>query len=360
MKKILLALCLLPAAVFAQTKGFTLTGKVEGLADGTVKITSTQDPNQAIASAEAKAGSFVLNGSVPEPGLYFLVMNGEQPQYIFLENKAININGSKADIKHLAVEGSTSHKDFEAFRSEFDPLFNQLNILAADLQRAPDEAAKGQIMQRFDSVASVVNKTVDRFIVARPSSFVSPMLLTITAQLNRNPLQLEASFNQLAPEVRSSALGKQLAQLIAAGKVGTIGSDALEFSQADTAGKAVSLSSFRGKYVLVDFWASWCRPCRLENPNLVKAFQKFKNKNFTVLGISLDQDKAAWVKAIEKDKLTWTQLSDLQQWNNAVAQMYHVQSIPQNFLIDPQGKIVAKDLRGEDLEKKLCELLGCK
>jgi peroxiredoxin len=111
--------------------------------------------------------------------------------------------------------------------------------------------------------------------------------------------------------------------------------------------------------VLVDFWASWCRPCRAENPNVVKVYNKFKNKNFTVLGVSLDQEKAAWVKAIEKDKLTWTHVSDLQQWNNAVAQLYRVQSIPQNFLIDPNGNIVAKDLRGEDLEKKLCELLGC-
>ncbi|MGZ3839787.1 MAG: peroxiredoxin family protein, partial [Flavisolibacter sp.] len=108
------------------------------------------------------------------------------------------------------------------------------------------------------------------------------------------------------------------------------------------------------------FWASWCRPCRAENPNVVKAFNRFKDKNFTILSVSLDQEKEAWVKAIAKDKLAWTQVSDLQQWNNAVAQLYRVQSIPQNFLVDPNGNIIAKDLRGEDLEKKLCEVLGCK
>jgi peroxiredoxin len=133
----------------------------------------------------------------------------------------------------------------------------------------------------------------------------------------------------------------------------------LEFSQADPAGKPVSLSSFRGKYVLVDFWASWCRPCRMENPNVVKAFNKFNNKNFTVLGISLDREKDPWIKAIEKDGLVWTQVSDLKFWENEVAQLYRVQGIPQNFLVDPNGKIVAKNLRGEALETKLCELLGC-
>ena len=122
-------------------------------------------------------------------------------------------------------------------------------------------------------------------------------------------------------------------------------------------GKNVSLSSFKGKYVLVDFWASWCRPCRAENPNVVNAYNQYKNKNFTVLGVSLDQAKPNWLQAIQADNLTWTHVSDLQFWNNAVAQLYHIQSIPANMLIDPTGKIIARDLRGEDLNRKLSELL---
>ena len=125
----------------------------------------------------------------------------------------------------------------------------------------------------------------------------------------------------------------------------------------DTAGKKISITSLRGKYVLIDFWASWCRPCREENPNVVNAYKKYASKNFTVLGVSLDQAKPAWINAIKMDGLTWTHISDLKGWQNDVAGMFHITSIPQNLLIDPQGKIIAKNLRGEALDNKLESLL---
>lgn len=359
MKKIFFVLFLLPALLFAQTKGFTINGTIAGLKDGEVKLTSTQDQPQTIATATSKNGSFILNGMVPEPGLYYLVLGNSQPQQIYIENAAIKVNGSQADIKNIKVEGSQSHKDFEAFKTAFNPYFTDLNLLAAGINKSTDDKKKEELMKSYQDKINQLSTAVDQFITAKPNSFVSPFLLYVTSQALDNPIAMEARFNKLSPSVQSSQIGTSLKQYIDYSKVGIVGSNALELTLPDTNGQTVSLSSFKGKYVLLDFWASWCKPCRMENPNVVKAYNKFNTKNFTIVGVSLDKEKAPWVEAIKKDGLSWTHISDLQFWNSIAAQTYHISSIPQNFLIDPNGKIVARNLRGPELEAKLCELLGC-
>jgi peroxiredoxin len=361
MKKIFLLLAFFPAVLFAQNqqeKGFIIKGNIAGLADGPVQIVTTTDDHTVLVSDSAKQGVFTLKGSVPEPGLFFIVLSNEQPQYLYLENNPISITGTKADIKNIKVEGSQSHTDFVEFNHIFNPLIAELNGFAALLQQEPDEKKKEEIFKKYDSVVTKIDQEVGNFVTAKKSSPVSAFLLSISAQVLGDPMVMEQRFNLLSEDVRNSEIGKNLASSIAYFKVGAVGTDALDFTQSDVDGKPLSLSSLKGKYVLLDFWASWCKPCRQENPNVVKVYNKFKDKNFTVLGVSLDQTKDAWVKAIQADKLAWNHVSDLKYWDNAVAQMYHIQSIPGNFLIDPSGKIIAKDLRGEDLEKKLCEVLG--
>lgn len=357
MKQLVILFLFLPTLLFAQQKGFTITGNVSGITEGDVRITNLQG-DQVLADGKIANGQFTLKGVVSEPGLHMLYLGQEQPQYLFVENGAIRITGSKATIGNLAVEGSVSHKDFMDFQAVFNPIFMELNTLANQLQQA-EGTKKEALMGQYQMALSKLNTEIPKFITAKKSSYVSPFLLLNTAQVTPSPAELENRFNMLDAKIRNSEAGKNLSNYINYMKVGAIGSEALDFTQNDPEGHPVKLSSFKGKYVLVDFWASWCRPCRIENPNVVKAFDKFKAKNFTVLGVSLDSNKDNWVKAINDDKLAWTHVSDLKQWNNEVAVMYHVTSIPQNLLLDPNGRIVAKDLRGEDLEKKLCELLGC-
>ncbi|WP_183575240.1 redoxin domain-containing protein [Mucilaginibacter sp. X5P1] len=211
---------------------------------------------------------------------------------------------------------------------------------------------------KSDSEKKVLDK---KFIRENPNSYISlDLALKDLSGVNTITAEDETLFRSLSATVRFSKAGVEYEKKSITLKSVTNGSIAPEFTLPDTNNNPVKLSSFRGKYVLIDFWASWCGPCRHANPSIVKEFNKYKSKNFTILGVSLDNTggKDVWLKAIHKDGLTWAQGSDLKGWNSGVAKLYAVHGIPQNFLIDPDGKIIAQNLDEDGLESKLVELFG--
>lgn len=323
-------------------------------------------------SSQLKNGTYQFNGILAEPTLSrFMVSykageDGKRPPTngkrdmisVFLEPGAVINITSTDSFSNIKVKGSESHTAFMALEKELKSDNDKMQALSQQysmLYRAKDTAGMKALEPKFDEIGDAMKKTYEQYILANPKSPVALYALGQFAGYDIDADKVEPVFAKLPAAARNSPTGKQMAEKIETAKKTGVGRIAMDFSQNDTSGVPVKLSSFRGKYVLIDFWASWCGPCRVENPNVVEAFNKYKDKGFTVLGVSLDRqnDKEKWLKAIYDDQLAWTHVSDLQFWKNAVAVQYGIQAIPQNFLVDPNGKIIGKNLRGEALQKKL-------
>ena len=376
MKKLLGFLCVL--FVFSCTSKhqnglFTVNGHLSDAPDQKVFLEHlffNQQPPEVLDTAEMKDGKFVIKGTAPEEGLYRIRFE-KNPGYIFINDKDdIDFN---ADAKDSVLKTT---KFFTPANASLTWLIMTLDSIHTNLL-GQDQARKDYQQQHNDSMAfmadnafNLSNEKYNDFLVRYIDTAASPVnalfALSYAQDINMDTIKnLMTSLSKKFPKNSSVAeVVKQFDQYAMAQDTKSqnnniaVGKIAPDFSLPDTTGKAFSLSSLRGKYVLIDFWASWCGPCRQENPNVVSNYNQFKDKNFTVLGVSLDQDKKAWLKAIKDDGLVWKQVSDLKFWSSEAATLYHVEAIPFNVLIDPDGKIIGTELRGSELHNKLAEVLS--
>jgi len=363
MKRVLFVILFFPLVVTAQNvndNGFIITGNIKDLPENSTVYFAGNNENDTIAKTTVKQGSFTLTGKVGSTDGGMLIFPAANARlFLFIGNERINISASNISLDDVVVSGSTTQSDYEQFIYQIKPLGDFVNYYRNQAQSAQTQEAKDSSMIMLNTAYNIYQNSIERFITRRKSSPVAALVLDYSYAIdpNKDATLLEKRFNTLAESAMQTRYAEEIKHEIEKAKIGAVGTKALDFTQQDTSGKNISLAQFRGKYVLLDFWASWCRPCRMENPNVVAAYDEFKNKNFTIVSVSLDQDKSNWLSAIKTDHLTWTHVSDLQFWSNEVAKLYHVESIPQNYLIDPTGTIIAKNLRGDELKTKLLEVL---
>jgi len=308
-----------------EKKGYTINGNISDVKEGVVYLKKYVDKSFVdVDSAVITDGKFKFEGVVSEALAHGLITQKEsrRPLVFFLDNDAMEVNLNESD-KKLVVTGSPANDIFMA--------------------NSPMVRSKGY--------------SLDSLLAVHPASPVTAYFVVKDFAYKLDLEGMKSVRTKLDVSLDGTSYVEQIESMIARMEKVQVGSEAPDFTLPDVDGNPVSLSSFRGKYVLVDFWAAWCPDCRKENPNIVAAWEKYKNKNFAVLGVSLDRNRDQWLAAIEKDKLSWTQVSDLKYWSSEAAVLYCIRWIPMSFLIDPEGKIVAVGLEGEDLHNKLEELL---
>lgn len=306
------------------------------------------------------SGSFEMSGHVDEPDFYRVRFYNGQFFFIVLDAKEIKVTGDAKDMfATLKIEGSPDSELFMEFVKKNSFMTTALRNLQNEYNQRimnGDQSAQAEYEQKYEQMAQQNLAYMKEVIEGNMNSVIAPYLAS-SLDIESDYDYIKQVADQIA-EKQDNKYSRQLSQRVNQLKALSIGSTAPEIALPSPDGSIIKLSDYRGKYVLIDFWASWCRPCRAENPNVVRLYKQYKNKDFEIFGVSLDKSGDAWQKAIDNDGITWPQVSDLKFWQSEAAQLYQVNSIPRTFLLDKEGNIIAKNLRGAELEKKLAELLN--
>lgn len=373
----ILVVLLFPFVSFAQDeKQFKIEGRLNNMTQQPDKILLFYPYREQnyMDSVDVKGNKYKFEGLISGPvraDMYVRYKNSDGKSNmsndvltVFLEPGKISIESNNT-FANATITGSKANDEFKKIQASAVPYQNQVAPLIEQYKtyaEAKNKAGQEQVSKQINEVKKkMIADVYGNYIKQNPTSPIALFALQQYEGVNiKNPNEATQLFSTLPADVQSSRDGQKFQQLIRMAKMAPIGHAAPDFIQNDTLGNPVALSSFRGNYVLLNFWASWCGPCRAENPGLVALYEKYHAKGFNVFGVSLDKpgQMQNWLDAIDKDKLPWQNVSDLQFWNNAAAKKYGIVSVPQNFLIDPTGKIVARDLKVEELGDKLASLYG--
>lgn len=319
---------------------------------------------QTVDTTEVVNGKFQLKGDVDQVDVNFLFIEGTQANSaIIIEEGRIDIKLYKDSIGSSLIGGTPSNMDLQAYRKETADYANAMQSIAQEIQSVNamgDNIMAEDLQQQYKDIEGKLNAYERNFMETKNDSYISALILEryITQKvLNKN--EANEVYKSFSDRIRGSKSGMKISSFVNAPVNPTaIGEFAPLFEGPSPSGEIIALESFRGKVTIIDFWASWCRPCRVENPNLVRLYKRMHDKGLEIVGVSLDKNKASWERAIADDGLPWSHVSNLQYWADPIAQLYSVRSIPAAFVLDKEGKIVAKNLRGAQLDAKIEALLA--
>ncbi|MEC4005867.1 TlpA disulfide reductase family protein [Flavobacterium sp. SUN052] len=383
MKKIVV-LIVLSLTIFSCTnvpKGeFLISGAAKGLPDGkmiTLKVRNEFGQIVNMDSAKVKDGKFTIKGKVKEPNMLAIFIQGtQQPIPFILETGAIDITIDKDSIWKSEIGGTHNNDVFQEFNTKLNGFnkrlvaFQNKNMAKAmEFQKKQNKVGLEGLNKEYSAIQKEMNDYMSKFPEENTDAYISLVILEskFSAQ-DFNLENIKKTFNAIDSDLKATKIGKAIQEKLNTieknnkikPETALVGKLAPDFSAKNPEGQEISLKQSLGKVTIIDFWASWCGPCRAENPNVVAIYNEFHSKGLNIIGVSLDDDLNNWKDAIAKDKITWTQVSNLKKWKDPIAAIYGVEAIPATFILDSNGIVVVKDLRGEELKAKIKELLGVK
>jgi thiol-disulfide isomerase/thioredoxin len=365
MKKLLFLLgtiIFMSQSSIAQDSSFVINGKLEKIKNGIIYLNIYQEGKTIQDSAMIKNGNFKFTGYVSSPYFATLTLPERKNDFytFYIEPTTFSISGRADSLKLLSTKRSSVNDDDKILKLRLQAvsLWEKAN---SNLYEQAYKDKNKKVMDSLDEVdfeiLAAKRRIVADFVKAYPASMRAAMAITENFSYYAEDSDVEPLYNALDEGIKNSPKGKEIKKMVDVYSAVAIGKKAPDIMQFTADSRQLSLSSLKGKYVLIDFWASWCGPCRRENPNIVKAYNQFKDKGFTIFGVSYDTKKDRWLKAIADDHLDWYQVSTLEGWGNPTSEMYGIKAIPSNVLIDKEGVIIAKNIFGEKLVKKLSEIM---